>query len=85
MNALAPLLQIQEHDLSAGRLREKRSTLPERAALSETEAGIASLAHAHQAAAEQREELARAERELDGEVASISSKAKEIEKSLYSL
>lgn len=84
MSTFGPLLEVQEIDLVIDRLREKRTTLPERATLAETQAEILTLERAQQAATAQRDELAHAERELGGEVASIAEKVKEVETSLYS-
>jgi predicted nucleic acid-binding Zn-ribbon protein len=84
VSTLGPLLEVQAVDLKVDRLREKRAKLPARAALAANEAERATLDGERQAAQAHRDELARSERELGGEVTSIASKAKEVEKSLYS-
>jgi predicted nucleic acid-binding Zn-ribbon protein len=84
VSTIGPLLEVQKLDLAADRLREKRATLPERSALVDIEAAIAQLDRDHEAARARREELARAEREVGAEVASIAGKAKEVETTLYS-
>ena len=84
MSLLAPLLEVQELDLAAGRLREARAGLPERAELAANEAATSALAEASRAAQARRDALARAEREQGGEVAAIAARAKELETNLYS-
>jgi len=84
VSALSALLEVQKLDLACDRLREKRTALPARAALEGNVAALATLGREREAAEAAREVLAVAERELGGEVASIASKAKEVETNLYS-
>jgi len=84
VSSLGPLLDVQDLDLSADKLRSKRAKLPERSALSANEAAIAALETVRAAAQAECDELARLERELGAEVATLATKAREVEKSLYS-
>jgi len=81
---LGRLLDVQALDLEADALRRKRETLPEREVLAGVEAKQANLAGETAAVHARNEELARAERELSGEVATIAGKAREVEDNLYS-
>jgi len=81
---LAKLLELQELDLSADRLRIQLENLPEAQELAEHEALLRELDAALAAGEAQREELSRAERELGSQVAAAASKAKEVETTLYS-
>jgi uncharacterized protein len=81
---IAPLLEVQEHDLALDRLRHRRATLPERTVVAGAEAAIATLE------AEAREirgplgELTRNEERLEDEAQSLSDQAVAADKRLYS-
>lgn len=84
MNAFDDLLRLQEHDTRADQLRHRLDTLPERAA---RDAHLERVAEHDATTAEvnaKREELARAQRRLEDEVASVSAKADEVDTKLYS-
>jgi len=84
VSTLGRLLEVQALDLEADALLRKRETLPEREVLAGVEANQASLAAESATVHARNEELARAERELSGEVATIAGKAREVEDNLYS-
>lgn len=78
------LLAVQEHDTSIDQLSHRRRTLPARA---ELEAAMAELAKLEQRAGEvdaNRHELARAQQRLEDEIAAISDRATQHDKTLYS-
>lgn len=84
MGVLDDLLRLQGHDTAADQLRHRREVLPERAALAElaeAQAGLEARAAVVQA---ERDELARRQRRLEDEVASIEEKAAHEDRTLYS-
>jgi predicted nucleic acid-binding Zn-ribbon protein len=81
---LERLLDVQTHDTAADRLRHRRETLPERAGLA---AAVEELRTADARIAEldaRRAEADAQERRLADEVASVTSRAAEVERSMYS-
>lgn len=84
MAAFDDLLSLQEHDTSADRLRHRRATLPERAALAEAEAGRAKLEEELEEARGRRDDVLREERKLDDEVRTLEDRAKSEEAKMYS-
>jgi hypothetical protein len=83
MSALHDLLVVQGHDSAADRLRHRRVTLPERAALvgaqqakSEVDARLAETRA-------QRDAVLHDEKRLDDEATALEEKAKEVERKLY--
>jgi len=83
VSKLSQLLEAQELDLAIDRLTERRRTLPEREALRRAQALAAELDEAHRQLGAHRETLHQAEHALDEEVATIATKAKEVEDTLY--
>ena len=81
---LETLLVVQDHDTSADQLRHRRAHLPERAELAATEAALAATDSARASLATRRAEIDGNERRLGDEVALISGKAGEVERSMYS-
>ena len=81
---LATLLELQDRDTAIDRLRHRRDTLPERAALesvrTELNDAVARLAEA----TSRREEVAREEQRFDDEARSLEDKAAEVERRMYS-
>jgi hypothetical protein len=84
VTSLESLLDLQERDLALDRLRHRRETLPERAALAAAEAQVAALQAEHGRAVEARDEVLGEERRLDHEAQSFSAQAEEHERRLYS-
>jgi predicted nucleic acid-binding Zn-ribbon protein len=81
---LERLLDLQERDLAIDRLRHRRDTLPERAALAAIQADLDAIERERAGIAPQRDEAAREEQRLDDEATSIEEKAAEVERQLYS-
>jgi uncharacterized protein len=81
---LDTLLELQTRDTIIDRLRHRRDTLPERAALESvrTELNTAGTQLAEVTA--QREEVAREEQRYDDEARSLEDKAAEVERRMYS-
>lgn len=78
------LLAVQEHDTSIDQLTHRRRSLPARG---ELEAAMAELTKLEQRAGEveaNRHELGRAQQRLEDEIAAISDKATQHDKTLYS-
>jgi hypothetical protein len=84
MARLDPLLEVQSFDLQADRLGEQRAGLPERQALTACTAEIANNDRLQAGARERRDDLARREREVAGEVSTVAAGAKDVEGRLYS-
>ena len=84
MAALDDLLTLQGHDTAADRLRHRRITLPERAALTERAAALAGLRATLAEVVDRRDEVLREERRLDDEVKLLEAKAKSEDQRMYS-
>lgn len=84
MSALEDLLQVQEHDRAADRLRHRRATLPERGALEICQAKLAEISAQLIVIRGQRDEVLGEERRLDDEASTLEAKAKAVEDRLYS-
>jgi predicted nucleic acid-binding Zn-ribbon protein len=84
VSSFASLLEVQALDLECDRLRRRREGLPARAALAQVLEELGALDAAMAARRAEVEELARAERLAGSEVASIGSRASEVETALYS-
>jgi predicted nucleic acid-binding Zn-ribbon protein len=82
--ALAPLLDLQDMDLTSDALVVRRRTLPERSERVENQSRAAALDVGWEALSGQRDELHAAEQALAAEVAAASDKAREVEDTLYS-
>lgn len=78
------LLELQRLDSSVDELRARRSGLPERALLRESEAAIVALVNERAEAADRRLTLARAERHAAGLVNDLEARTREVETTLYS-
>jgi predicted nucleic acid-binding Zn-ribbon protein len=84
MAALEDLLSLQTHDTAADRLRHRRATLPERAALAERAAARLDLEAQLAEVTGRRDEVAREERRLDDQIRTLEAKAKAEESRMYS-
>ena len=84
MSTLELLLAVQERDLALDRLRHRRATLPERAALAEAEIAGAALRARIAELAGPRDVLATEQRKHEDEAQSLSQQAAAVEKRMYS-
>jgi hypothetical protein len=84
VSALELLLAVQERDLALERLRHRRATLPERAALAEAEIAGAALRARIAELAGPRDALATEQRKHEDEAQSLSQQAAAVEKRMYS-
>lgn len=83
MSDLERLLEVQANDTAADQLRHRRKNLPERAALIQIEQETAALRAEIAEPQAQRDELARNQKRLEDEIASVEAKAQRVEKQLY--
>lgn len=81
---LDTLLELQTRDTAIDRLRHRRDTLPERAALESVHAEQGAVAQQVAEATARREEVAREEQRFDDEARSLEDKAAEVERRMYS-
>jgi predicted nucleic acid-binding Zn-ribbon protein len=81
---LEQLLAVQERDAALERLRHRRATLPERAALADAEAAGAGIRNRLAELAVPRDELARVQRKHEDEAQSLAEQAGAVEKRMYS-
>lgn len=81
---LDTLLELQTRDTAIDRLRHRRDTLPERAALESVQAEQGAVAQQVAEATARREEVAREEQRFDDEARSLEDKAAEVERRMYS-
>ncbi|MGH9278830.1 MAG: zinc ribbon domain-containing protein [Acidimicrobiales bacterium] len=84
MTPFDDLLVVQEHDTAIDRLRHRRATLPELAELARIEEELVALERTLGEAAAARDDVARREKRLEDEVATIEAKITEIEGRMYS-
>jgi hypothetical protein len=78
------LLELQRVDSAADALRVRRAGLSERAELQACEAELEALGREREEAAPRRVALAREERRVEAEVADLTARAREVERTLYS-
>jgi predicted nucleic acid-binding Zn-ribbon protein len=81
---LAALLRVQERDTGLDRLRYRRSSLPERDAISERRALETELAARADSTRRARDETLVEEKRLDDEAQTLARRAKEVDGKLYS-
>jgi len=84
MSRWEPLLAVQEHDTRVDQLSHRAEHLPERARLGEVGERTAALDRRLATVQERRGELARSQQRLEDEVASLTARADQAEKQLYS-
>lgn len=84
MALLDPLLDLQDLDLQADRLRAQRESLPERDALKASATEIAANDRLQASTQDKRDGFARNEREVAGEVSVVAANAQDVEGRLYS-
>jgi predicted nucleic acid-binding Zn-ribbon protein len=81
---LDTLLELQTRDTAIDRLRHRRDTLPERAALESVRTELSTAATRLAEVTAQRDEVAREEQRFDDEARSLEDKAAEVERRMYS-
>jgi len=81
---LDTLLELQTRDTAIDRLRHRRDTLPERAALESVQAEQATVGTGLEDATARREEVVREEQRFDDEAQSLEEKAAGVERRMYS-
>src|SRR5262249_14180684 len=81
---LDTLLELQTRDTAIDRLRHRRDTLPERAALESVQAEQATVGAGLEDATARREEVVREEQRFDDEAQSLEEKAAGVERRMYS-
>ena len=81
---LDTLLELQTRDTAIDRLRHRRDTLPERAALELVQVELGTVGQQLADASARREEVAREEQRFDDEARSLEDKAAEVERRMYS-
>ena len=84
MSRWESLLVVQGHDTRADQLAHRLDTLPERQRIVEVEARITALDGRAAAVDERRGELTRSQQRLEDEIATLSERANQAEKQLYS-
>lgn len=84
MSRWEPLLAVQEHDTHADQLSHRAEHLPERGRLRDIEAETEALGDRIAVVAQRRGELSRSQQRLEDEVASLTERANQAEKQLYS-
>ena len=81
---LDTLLELQTRDTATDRLRHRRDTLPERAALESVRGELGTVDQQLADATTRHEEVAREEQRFDDEARSLEDKAAEVERRMYS-
>ncbi|HEY8524022.1 MAG TPA: C4-type zinc ribbon domain-containing protein [Acidimicrobiales bacterium] len=84
MSRWEPLLVVQEHDTHVDQLIHRSETLPQRAQLAEHEKEVAELERRLAEVDERRGELTRSQQRFQDEVSSLTERASQAEKKLYS-
>jgi hypothetical protein len=84
IDQLEALLLVQEHDTARDRLRHRRASLPERAALEAEGAKLRELETQATEVRTRRDAVLADERRLDDEARSLGARADEVDKQLYS-
>jgi predicted nucleic acid-binding Zn-ribbon protein len=84
MTRWASLLAVQEHDTRADQLNHRIQTLPFRADLTRLEDDVVAVDRQLADAQRRRDELARSQQRLEDEIASLTERANQAEKQLYS-
>ena len=81
---LDTLLELQTRDTAIDRLRHRRDTLPERAALESVRSELSAAATQFAEITAQRDEVAREEQRFDDEARLLEDRAAEVERRMYS-
>jgi uncharacterized protein len=81
---LDTLIELQARDTAIDRLRHRRDTIPERAALDAVRTDLTAVEKQLADATERRDEVAGEERKFDDEAGSLEAKAADVERTMYS-
>jgi uncharacterized protein len=81
---LDALIDLQEHDTAADRLRHRRDTLEERGTLGRAEGRLHEVTARRDELQSRRDESAQEEKRFDDESQSLEAKAAEVERKMYS-
>jgi predicted nucleic acid-binding Zn-ribbon protein len=84
MSRWAALLAVQEHDTRTDQLNHRIETLPLRSDLAQVEADVRAVDDRFADAQRRRDELGRSQQRLEDEIASLTERANQAEKQLYS-
>jgi len=84
MSRWAALLAVQEHDTRTDQLNHRIETLPLRAELAQLEDDVRTVDDQLGVTQRRRDELGRSQQRLEDEIASLSERANQAEKQLYS-
>jgi len=84
MSRWAALLAVQEHDTRTDQLNHRIETLPLRAELAQLEVDVRAVDDQLGITQRRRDELGRSQQRLEDEIASLSERANQAEKQLYS-
>lgn len=84
MTGFDALLRLQDLDTTLDQLRHRHETLPERAQVTDRAAASAALQRQLAEVQEQRDGLARDQKRIEDEVATVEAKATEVNATLYS-
>jgi uncharacterized protein len=84
MSRWAALLAVQEHDTRTDQLNHRIETLPVRSELAQLEHDVRSVDDRLADAQRRRDELGRSQQRLEDEIASLTERANQAEKQLYS-
>jgi uncharacterized protein len=84
MSRWATLLAVQEHDTRTDQLNHRIETLPVRSDLAQLEDDIQAVEEQLADAQRRRDELGRSQQRLEDEIASLTERANQAEKQLYS-
>lgn len=84
MTVYEQLLVVQEHDTHADQLRHRLDTLPEKPAVTAAEAAVAAIDARIAEVTVRRDELARSQKRLEDEIATVEDKRAHEEATLYS-
>jgi predicted nucleic acid-binding Zn-ribbon protein len=84
MSAFEQLLLVQEHDTHLDQLRHRHATLPERSTLEQQRRAIEAHDAQTRATRDQRDSIARDQKRIEDEVATVEAKATEVNETLYS-
>jgi predicted nucleic acid-binding Zn-ribbon protein len=84
MSRWAALLSVQEHDTRTDQLNHRIETLPLRSDLAQLEVDVRAVDERFADAQRRRDELGRSQQRLEDEIASLTERANQAEKQLYS-
>jgi predicted nucleic acid-binding Zn-ribbon protein len=84
MSRWAALLAVQEHDTRTDQLNHRIETLPLRSELAQLEGDVRAVDDRLGVAQRRRDELGRSQQRLEDEIASLTERANQAEKQLYS-